>query len=109
MDVLQAAGLAVEQVLALPVPVDPAGDLDLVEFAAELLLALGEEHRDLAHLRGAPRVGPLEDDILHLAPSKGLRALLPEDPADRVRYVGFAAPVGPDHGGDAGLEKEGRW
>jgi hypothetical protein len=109
MDVLQPARLAVEQVFALAVPVDPPRDLDLVEFAAELLLALRQEHRDLAHLGGPARVGPLEDDVLHLSAAKRLRALLPEHPADRVGDVGLAAAVGPDHGGHAGLEHEGRW
>jgi len=109
VDVLQPADLPVEQVFALPVPMDAPGDLNLVEFASELPLALREQHRDFAHLRRPAGVRPLEDHVLHLAAAKGLRALLPEDPADRIRNVGFAATVGPDHGGHAGLETEGRW
>jgi hypothetical protein len=107
VDVLQAAGLAVEEILALPVAVDAAHDLDLVEFAAELLFALGEVEGDLAELGGFAGVGALEDDVLHLAAAEGLGALLTEDPADGVGDVGFAAAVGADDGRDTGLELEG--
>src|ERR1017187_1638901 len=109
LDVLQAAQLAVEQVFTLTVPVDPPRDLDLVEIAPELPLAFRQEHRDLAELGGPPRVGALKNDILHLAAPQGLRALLAQDPADRVGDVGLAAPVRADHRGHAGLENQGRW
>ena len=91
-----------------PVPVDAPRDLDLVEFAPELLLAIGEEKRDLAELGRPARVRPLEDDVLHLPAAERLRALLAQDPPDGVGDVGLAAPIGTDHGGHAGLEMEGR-
>ncbi len=107
LDVFEAAGLAVEEVFAAAVAIDAAHDLDLVEFAAELLFAVGEEEGNLAHLGGFTGIGALKDDVLHLAAAKGLGGLFAEHPADGVGDVGFAAAVGADDGGDAGLEAQG--
>jgi hypothetical protein len=87
MDILQAALLAIEEVLALAVPMHPPRDLDLVKFASKLLLTLRQEERHLAHLGGPARVRALEDDILHLSAPQGLRALLAEHPAHGVGDV----------------------
>jgi hypothetical protein len=108
VDVLQAAGLAVEVILALAVARHAAHDLDLVELAAELLLAVGEQQRDLGELRGLARVGALEDHVLHLAAAEGLGALFAEHPADGVGDVALAAAVGTDDRRHTGLETEGR-
>ncbi|OQB95849.1 MAG: hypothetical protein BWX86_01052 [Verrucomicrobia bacterium ADurb.Bin122] len=108
LDVLQAARLAVEEVLALPVAVHAAHDLDLVKLAAELLLAIGQEQRDFAQLRRFAGVGALENDVLHLAAAQGLGALFAQHPADGVGDVGLAAAIGTDDGGDAGFETQRR-
>ncbi len=107
LDVLQAAGLAVEIIFAESVAGDAAHDLDLVEIAAELFLTIGQQQRDLGKLRRLAGVDALEDDILHLAPAEGLRALLAQHPADGVRDVALAATVGADDGRHTGLETEG--
>ena len=108
MDVLQAAGLAIKVVFAAAVAGHPAHDLDLVELAAELLLALGHDQGDLGELGRLAGVGALEDDVLHLAAAQGLGALLAQHPADGVGDVALAAAVGTDDGGHTGLETEGR-
>ena len=100
LDVAEAAGRAVDEVLALAGAEDAAGDGDLVELEAELLLAVGDE--------GLVVVGAGEDDVGHRAAAQGGGPLLAEDPADGVRDVGLAAAVGADDGGDAGLEDESR-
>src|SRR5436305_1715584 len=56
--------------------------------------------RDFAdHIDGAREILIRQREFLHR-----LRALLAEDPADRVGDVGFAAAVGTDVRGDTGLE-----
>ena len=108
LDVLQAAGLAVEKVFAQAPPVHPAHDLDLVKLAAELLLAVGQEERRLAHLRRPAGIRALKDDILHLAAPQRLGALLAQHPADAVGDVRLPAAIGTHHRGHAGFEAEGR-
>ena len=108
LDVAEAAGRAVDEVLALAGAEDAAGDGDLVVLEAELLLAVGEGDGDLGHAEGLVLVGAGEDDVGHRAAAQGGGALLAEDPADGVRDVGLAAAVGADDGGDAGLEDEAR-
>ena len=108
LDVAEAAGRAVDEVLALAGAEDAAGYGDLVVLEAELLLAVGEGDGDLGHAEGLVVVGAGEDDVGHRAAAQGGGALLAEDPADGVRDVGLAAAVGADDGGDAGLEDEAR-
>ena len=76
LDVAQSAPRLVEEVFALAVAVDAAGDADLVVVRAELRLAVGEGHRHLRHAEGLAGVRAVEDDIGHLAAAQGLGRLL---------------------------------
>ena len=96
VDVLQAAGRAVDQVLRLAVAEDAARDPDLVPVDAKILLALAEGHGDLGHVVGLAGIGAAEDDIRHLAAAQGLGRLLSKHPADGIKDVGLAATVGTD-------------
>jgi hypothetical protein len=108
VDVLQAAGLPIEIILAFAIPMHAAHDLDLMEFAPELLLAFREQEGHFADLGGLPRVGALENHVLHAPAAQRLRALLAEHPADCIGDIRFAAAVGSDNRGDTGLEAKGR-
>jgi hypothetical protein len=69
--------------------------------------ARGHPAQPQAHFRGRrrlARVAALEDDVLHLIAAQTLRALLAEHPRDRIDDVALAAAIGPDDGGDAGVE-----
>ena len=107
-DVLEAARLAVDQIVALPVPRGAPHDLDLMKIDAELLLAFAQEEGDFAQILRPPRLGALENDVLHPAPAEGLGALFAENPADRVGDIALAAAIGADDGRDAGFEAENR-
>ncbi len=107
LNVLQAAGLTVEKILALAVAINTTHDLDLVKLAAQLFLAVGEEQRNFAELGGFAGVGAFENDVLHLAAAECLGGLFTQHPADGVGHVGFAAAVGPDDRGHARLKAEG--
>src|SRR5207302_274043 len=98
LDVLQPARLAVERVLTLAVAVHATRDLNFMEFAAELLFAIGQEQRNFAQLRRLAGVGALENDVLHFATAKGLGALFAQHPPDRVGDIGFPATIGADDG-----------
>ena len=107
LNVFEAAGLAVEEILAPAVAMDPAHDFDLVKFAAELFFAVGQQQRDLAHLRGLTGIRALENHVLHLAAAQRLGGLLAEHPTNGVGHIGFTAAIGPYDGGHAGLEAQG--
>jgi hypothetical protein len=104
LDVLQAAGRLVDEVLAFPGAEHAAGHGDLVEAQGQRRLAIGQRHADLGHAERLGGVGAVEDHVLHLGPAHGLGALFAQDPADGVRDVALAAAVGPDNRSHPGLE-----
>ena len=108
VDVLQAAGGAVDEVLGLAVAEDAAGDADFIPLHAQLLFTLGEGHRDLGHIVGLTGIGAVENDIGHFTAAKGLGRLLAEHPADGVQNVRFTASVRTDDGGHPAVEAEDR-
>ncbi len=107
LDVQQAAGLAVERVLAAAVAEHGPGDghLGVVDRQGAVGVVDGEADLGAAE-RGAP-AGPGEDDVLHLAAAQRLGPLLPHHPGQRVHHVRLAGAVGADDAGDARLEAQG--
>ena len=108
-NILQSAVLAVDGVLALPVPVDPAGDRHLVIFQRQGSVGVVEGQRHLRHAQGAALLGAVEDHVLHLGAAQRPGALLAQDPAHRVGDVALSAAVGPDDGCDARSELKFRF
>ncbi|OQB34958.1 MAG: hypothetical protein BWY09_02494 [Candidatus Hydrogenedentes bacterium ADurb.Bin179] len=106
LDILEPAGGFIEEILALAGAEDTAGDGDLVEFGAEDGFAIGEGDVDLGHAEGFADIGAVEDTIFHLGAAEGAGAGFAQHPADGVGDVAFATAVGPDDGGEAGLELE---
>ncbi len=101
LDVPQAAHVAVQQVLALARPIEPAGHRDLAPRDLELPVIV----EDQAHLGESDRLArgrAVEDHVLHLVAPQGLGALLPERPADGVGDIGLAAAIGADDAGHPG-------
>src|SRR5262249_25873769 len=76
LDVLEAAGLRVDEVLALAAAVDAAGDLDLLGGRGEGAAGVVEGEGDLGQAQPAPRGRAVEDDVGHLAAAQALGALL---------------------------------
>ena len=96
----QADGLAVQEILALPRPVIPAGHGHL---AARLVL---QPQGDLGRPQPLADLRPAEDHVLHLVPPQGPGRLLPQHPANGVGEIGLAAAVGADNGGDGMVKGE---
>lgn len=106
LDVEEAAGVAVDLVLAAAVAEhDPRdGDLGVLDGQGPVGVVDGQRHLGPAEGRAAGGAG--EDDVLHLAAAQRLGALFAHDPAERVDDVGLARAVRADDTGDAGLEPE---
>ena len=104
VDVLEAAGVAVEFVFAFAVAEDAAGDADLIEGDAEVFFAVVEDETDLGHAEGFAFIGAVEDYVGHFAAAEGFGGGFAEGPADPVDDVGFAAAVWADDGRDAFME-----
>ncbi len=104
LDVEQAAGRAVDGVLALARAEERAGDGDLGQVDRQLARRVVDGQRHLGPPQLGPRRGPGEDDVLHLGRAQRARPLGAQHPGHGVDHVGLAAPVGPDDHGDARLE-----
>ena len=98
VNILEAHGLAVDEVLTLPRAEIAAGDGDLVVGAIQLTEVGGivKGHRHLGVAHGTAAVRAAEDDVLHFTASQGLGGDLTQHPAHGVGDVGFTASVGAD-------------
>ena len=103
-DVAQAAGGAVDLVLALAAAVDAPRDGDLGEVDRQRLVRIVEHERHLAEREAAALLGAVEDDVLHFRAAQRLGALLAEHPSDGVGDVRLAAAVRADDAGDAAVK-----
>ncbi len=105
-DVQQPAGGTVDGVLRVTAAKEGPGDGHLGQVDRELARRVVDGERHLGPSERRARRGPGENDVLHLRRAKRARSLCAQDPGDGVDDVGLAAPVGPDHHGDARLELE---
>ena len=107
VNVLETAGLLVQQVGAFARAVEAPGDVDFGEVAQLLgcaAVVVRQRERDLRHPQGRLAVGTGEDHVFHRLPAQLLDALLPHHPTDGVDDVALAAAVGAHDGGDPGGE-----
>ena len=102
VNILQAADLAVDAVLALAGAVVFAADHGLVGVQIKGVGAVVQRQAHLCKAHGSPAAGAAEDDVFHLPGSAQLAgAGLAQHPPHRVRQVRLAGTVGPDHAGHA--------
>ena len=104
--VAEAAGFVVDAVLRFAIAEDAAGDGHFVELGFEGDFAIGHGHDHFGHAVGLAAVGAVEDDVGHFATAKSFGGSFAEDPADGVDDIGFAAAIGTDDAGNAGVEFE---
>ena len=103
-DVAQAAGRAVDLVLALTAAVHAPGDAHLGEVDGQGVILVVEDQRHLAEGQALALLGSVEDHVLHLGAAQRLGALLTQHPLHRVGNVALAAAVGADHAGNSILK-----
>jgi hypothetical protein len=104
LDVFQSTGHLVDEVVAVPVAVEPAGHHDLRqvgELAGGHRVLVVEDQGDLGQAGALAAGGTVEDDVLHGVAAQGLGRLLPQHPAHGIHHVGLAAAVGSHHGAEA--------
>ena len=105
VDVLEAAELAVDGVLALAGAVVFAADDGFVGVDVQRVGAVVQRQAHHGKAHGSPAAGAAEDDVLHLSGSAKLAgAGLAQHPPHRVRQIGLARAVGADDAGDALVE-----
>jgi len=98
---LELGGLPVDEVLALAGAVEPPLDGDLGHVQREEAVLVRDRDRDLGDGEGLPRLGPVEDDVLHAVGTEALGGLLAHHPLYGVDDIGLPAAVGAEKGGYA--------
>ena len=93
MDIPQAAGRAVHEVLCLAAPVDPSGHRNFLIICGKLVVGIVQRDRDIGISHRFSRFGPGKDDVLHRGASELFDLLLSQHPAHSVRYVALSAAV----------------
>ena len=109
LDVAQPALPSVQDVVALAVAGDAAGDRHLAAGVGPVVGAArlqGQHH--LGHSDRLSPGGAVEDHVLHRRPAEALGRLLAEDPLDGVRDVRLAGAVRPHDGGDPAGKRQSR-
>ena len=107
VDILQAHGVLVDEVLAFPGPVVPPGDGHRVPGKGQAPVGVVDGEGHLGKAQSFPLGGAVEDHVLHFGAAQGAHRLLSQHPAHGVADIAFAAAVGPHHRGDAPLELQG--
>src|SRR5262249_17476133 len=92
LDVAQPARLLVDQVLALTVAVNAAGDLHFRSGDVDDAVGVVEGDGDLGHAEAAAGAGAIEDDVGHFAAAHALGRLFAEGPFNGVDDIAFAGP-----------------
>ena len=101
-----AHGRSVQQVLALPAPVQAPLDRELRGGHRPVAGLVVEEELDLAVVGRPARRGAREEDVVGLLRAQLAGRQRPRGPDERVRDVGLARAVRPDHDGHARLEPD---
>ena len=104
VNIAQAHGVFVEQVLAIPRTVVPAGNGDLIAVKLQLAVGVVKGKGDLRIALRLARRGSAENHVLHFRAAEHTGRLLTQHPADGVADVAFSAAVRPHHGGDAAVK-----
>ncbi len=105
-DVFEAARGPVHQVLGRAVAEEAAADRDFGVLRGQHPVGVFDRQLHLRHAERAPVGRAVKDEVLHLLRPEHGGTLLADDPADGVDDVRLAAPVRPDDGGHAGVERE---
>ena len=108
VDVAQAAGSPVQEVLAFAGAREAACDDHFCERNGELAVGVLKMQRHFREVYRPARRGPLEDDFLHLRAAQEPRPLLAEHPAHGIRHVRLATAIWTDDGCDSRAEVEVR-
>ena len=110
LDVFEPARRFVDEILAPAIPEHPPRHRHLVVAhgharSGELLLIhIADGQGNFGHAQRFAAIRAVEDAVRHLAAAQGFGGLLAQHPANGVRHIGLAAPIGADDGRHAGLE-----
>jgi hypothetical protein len=99
LDILQAAGGLVDEILAYTRAVHLPRDHDLGIIDGKDTAGVVDRHVDDGASQGLLSLRAVEYDVLHLRPAQLAGALLSQNPADRIDDVRLAAAVRAEDGG----------
>jgi len=103
-NVPKQTGTPIKKVLTGPVPVHSPGYGNLGVVNRERPVTIINGQPDFSIVERAPAVTASKDKILHNLAPQLFRALLTQNPSDGIGNIALPATVGPNDGGNAGLE-----
>ena len=106
LNVAQATGRTIEQVLALAGTQQSARQHHFLERHRQFAVVVFEVQRHFRHVHGLSCRRTVEDDVFHLRTAHRSRALLSQHPAYRVGHVGLATAIRADNRRHPSLEHE---
>ncbi|OPZ73302.1 MAG: hypothetical protein BWY83_00171 [bacterium ADurb.Bin478] len=105
-NILQPAGISVDQILTFTGAKQPAGDQNLAVIDGQDVLGVLDFERHLGHAHRLGRRRTIKNNVFHAIAAQRSRALLTHHPADGIDNIALAATIGTDDTGDAVMKKE---
>ena len=103
--ILEAHLLTIDQILSLTTLEHTAGDGDLSPMSFDRPAGVVEDDASFGEGHPSATGRALEDDIRHLLATHGCRALLTEDPTDRIDDVALTTSIRTDDAGHGVISK----
>ncbi|CAB4541013.1 unannotated protein [freshwater metagenome] len=108
LDIEQSAGLAIDGVVRTTIAEHRARNSDFGVLNGKRPIGVINGQHDFGTAKRCALSGSSEDDVVHLAATQRLGALLAHHPGEGIHHIGFTRAVGAHHARNARFEAQRR-